>query len=81
MCGLPACPITRRFHALRETKPVSEYMGASPSVFVGSFGGAYNMWNPIDKLLTFAIVYFVGLTLAMLIFLSKKLLTTIKEDE
>ena len=38
MCGLPACPITRRFHALRETKPISEYMGASPSVFVGSFG-------------------------------------------
>lgn len=38
MCGLPACPITRRFHALRETKPVSEYMGASPSVFVGSYG-------------------------------------------
>ncbi|MDO5846306.1 MAG: hypothetical protein Q4Q04_05215 [Methanocorpusculum sp.] len=38
LCGLPTCPITRRFNALRETKPVSEYMGASPSVFVGSYG-------------------------------------------
>ena len=38
LCGLPACPITRRFHALKEVKPVSEYMGASPSVFVGSYG-------------------------------------------
>ncbi len=38
LCGLPTCPITRRFHALRDTKPVSEYMGASPSVFVGSYG-------------------------------------------
>ena len=38
MCGLPHCPITSRFHALHDTKPVSEYMGASPSVFVGSYG-------------------------------------------
>ncbi|HJJ35894.1 MAG TPA: hypothetical protein O0X27_01815 [Methanocorpusculum sp.] len=38
MCGLPRCPITSRFHALHDTKPVSEYMGASPSVFVGSYG-------------------------------------------
>ncbi|HJJ38213.1 MAG: hypothetical protein WC161_01445 [Methanocorpusculum sp.] len=38
LCGLPSCPITRRFHALKDTQPVSEYMGASPSVFVGSYG-------------------------------------------
>ena len=38
LCGLPSCPITRRFHALKDTRPVSEYMGASPSVFVGSYG-------------------------------------------
>ncbi|MCQ2356058.1 MAG: hypothetical protein MJ014_03425 [Methanocorpusculum sp.] len=38
LCGLPTCPITRRFHALKDVKPVSEYMGASPSVFVGSYG-------------------------------------------
>lgn len=38
MCGLPQCPITRRFHALKDVKPVSEYMGASPSVFIGSYG-------------------------------------------
>jgi len=44
-------------------------------------GGAYNMWKPIDKLLIFAVVYFAGLTLALAIFLGKKLLTTIKEDE
>jgi len=38
LCGLPSCPITRRFYALKDTRPVSEYMGASPSVFVGSYG-------------------------------------------
>lgn len=38
LCGLPTCPITRRFHALKDVKPVSDYMGASPSVFVGSYG-------------------------------------------
>ena len=44
-------------------------------------GGAYNRWEPMDKLLIFAIVYFVGLTLALVIFLRSKLLTTVKEDE
>ncbi|HJJ60428.1 MAG TPA: hypothetical protein O0Y08_06195 [Methanocorpusculum sp.] len=38
MCGLPRCPISSRFHALCDTKPVSEYMGASPSIFVGTYG-------------------------------------------
>lgn len=38
LCGLPKCPVISRFHALRDTHPVSEYMGESPSVFVGSFG-------------------------------------------
>lgn len=38
MCGLPNCPITSRFHALKDTHPISDYMGASPSVFVGSYG-------------------------------------------
>jgi len=38
MCGLPKCPISSRFHALQDTRPVSEYMGASPSVFIGSYG-------------------------------------------
>ncbi len=38
LCGLQNCPVTRRFHALKDVKPVSEYMGASPSVFVGSYG-------------------------------------------
>ena len=44
-------------------------------------GGAYYSWHPMDKLIIFAIVYFVALTLALVIFMSKKLLTTIKEDE
>ena len=44
-------------------------------------GGAYYMWNPMDKLIIFAVVYFVALTVALAIFMSKKLLTTIKEDE
>ena len=44
-------------------------------------GGAYNMWKPIDKLLVFAIVYFAALSLALIIFMSKKLIKNIKEDE
>ena len=38
LCGLPRCPITARFLARVGTKPVSSYMGAAPSVFVGSYG-------------------------------------------
>ncbi len=44
-------------------------------------GGAYYMWHPMDKLAIFAIVYFVALTLALVIFMSKKLIKNIKEDE
>ena len=44
-------------------------------------GGAYYMWNPMDKLILFAIVYFAALTLALAIFMSKKLIKNIKEDE
>jgi len=44
-------------------------------------GGAYYKWNPMDKLILFAIVYFVALTLALAIFMSKKLINNIKEDE
>ena len=46
-----------------------------------ALGGAYYHWNPIKNLAIFAVVYFVGLSLALAIFMSKKLLTTIKEDE
>lgn len=45
------------------------------------FGGAHSRWHPIDHLGFLAVVYFVGLTVALLIFLRKNLLTTIKEDE
>jgi hypothetical protein len=38
LCGLPRCPITARFLARVGSKPVSSYMGAAPSVFVGSYG-------------------------------------------
>ena len=44
-------------------------------------GGAYYKWNPMDKLILFAIVYFVALTLALAIFMSKKLIKNVKEDE
>lgn len=44
-------------------------------------GGTYNQWQPINRLGILAVIYFVGLTLALLIFLRKNLLTTIKEDE
>lgn len=38
LCGLPKCPIMQRFYAQRDLSPVSEYMGPSPSVFIGSGG-------------------------------------------
>ncbi|NLX50433.1 MAG: hypothetical protein GXY82_11320 [Methanospirillum sp.] len=37
-CGLARCPITARFHSRIGSAPVSSYMGAAPSVFVGSHG-------------------------------------------
>ncbi len=44
-------------------------------------GGGYSLWQPIWQLLTFALIYYVGLSLALAVFLRKNLLTTIKEDE
>lgn len=44
-------------------------------------GGAYFLWQPPGHLCIFAAVYFAGLSLALLIFLRRNLLTTIKEDE
>lgn len=46
-----------------------------------ALGGSYNAWQPADRLGILAATYFVGLTIALLIFLRKNLLTTIKEDE
>ena len=46
-----------------------------------ALGGSYYNWNPIKNLAIFAVVYFVGLSLALAIFMSKKLLTSVKEDE
>ena len=44
-------------------------------------GGAFYMWNPINNLVIFAIAYFAALTLALVIFMSKKLIKNVKEDE
>ena len=38
MCGLSHCPITARFLRAKTITPIEEYMGATPSVFVGSYG-------------------------------------------
>ncbi|WP_342766219.1 hypothetical protein [Methanocalculus sp.] len=38
LCGLPKCPIMQRFYAQTNLLPVSEYMGPSPSIFIGSGG-------------------------------------------
>lgn len=38
LCGLARCPITARFLARAGARPVTSYMGAAPSVFVGSHG-------------------------------------------
>ncbi len=44
-------------------------------------GGALFLWQPMLKLLLFGGIYLIGLSIALLIFLRKNLLTTIKEDE
>ena len=46
-----------------------------------ALGGVYFLWRPMEKLALFGGIYFVGLSVAMVIFLCKNLLTTIKEDE
>lgn len=52
------------------------------SVTLGAFiGGAYFLWQPLERLLLFIGVYFIGLTAALVIFLNKNLMTTIKEEE
>lgn len=44
-------------------------------------GGSAFRWQPEGRLLTFVCIYFVGLTVALLIFLHTNLISTIKEDE
>ena len=44
-------------------------------------GGSVFMWKPITRLALFVLIYFVGLTTALLIFLNSKLITGMKEDE
>ena len=46
-----------------------------------ALGGAYYKWNPINNLAIFAVTYFISLTLALVIFMSKKLIKNVKEDE
>lgn len=46
-----------------------------------AFGGVYNRWHPASQLGILAVVFFVGLTVALLIFLRKNLIITIKEDD
>ncbi len=38
MCGLPQCPVMKRFHAQLRSSPGKEFMGSSPSLFIGSYG-------------------------------------------
>jgi ABC-type antimicrobial peptide transport system permease subunit len=46
-----------------------------------AIGGAYYKWNPINNLAIFAVAYFIALSLALVIFMSKKLINNVKEDE
>ncbi len=43
-------------------------------------GGLWCLWQPIDRLALFGMIYFVGLSVALLVFLRKNLLTGIKEE-
>lgn len=44
-------------------------------------GGAVFLWKPLPRLALFALLYFTGLSGALLLFLNSRLLTTIKEDD
>ena len=44
-------------------------------------GGAAFLWRPLGQLLLFVVIYALGLNLALLVFLRKNLMATIKEDE
>lgn len=44
-------------------------------------GGAVFLWQPINRLGLFLLVYFAGLSGALILFLSSRLLTGVKEDE
>ncbi|MBQ8408504.1 MAG: ABC transporter permease [Clostridia bacterium] len=44
------------------------------------FGGAFFLWRPVWRVGLFLAVYFVGLSISLIVFLRKNLLTTIKED-
>lgn len=44
-------------------------------------GGVYFSWNPVNWLMLFMGVYFVGLSVAIVVMLRKNLLTSIKEND
>lgn len=44
-------------------------------------GGSYFLWQPFERLAAFVGIYFLGLTIALLLFLYTNLISNIKEDE
>ena len=46
-----------------------------------AIGGVAFNWQPVERLGVFVVIYFVGLSIALILFLNSKLLTSIKEDE
>ena len=46
-----------------------------------AIGGSFFRWEPLPRLVLFGLVYFAGLSAALVLFLRSKLLTNIKEDE
>ncbi len=68
------------------TPTVSIYVGFALEQLVCfglgiALGGAYNRWQPAQQLWILTGVFFAGLTAALLIFLRKNLITTIKEED
>lgn len=46
-----------------------------------AIGGAVFLWQPVERLLLFVAIYFVGLSAALLLFLHTNLLASMKEEE
>ena len=46
-----------------------------------AIGGAFSLWQPIQRIGLFVGIYAVGLMIALVVFMSTNLLSSLKEDE
>ena len=79
--GFPSRHVFSLFLITVMSFPVLPILSSVLLILGIALGGAYYKWNPINNLAIFAVTYFIALTLALAIFMSKKLIKNVKEDE